>query len=75
MEWYINIIIIITRKPALSLSYVFWLGHLPRSKIVSKSIFYTKSYIITILNFFWSVKSKKMALQEMVFPIYFKHVI
>ena len=30
----------------------FYFGHFPRSKIVSESSFYTKSYIITILNFF-----------------------
>ena len=48
-----------TRKPALSLSCVFWLGHFPRSKIVSESSFYTNSYIITILNFFWGAFSLK----------------
>ena len=42
-----------TRKTALSLSSVFWLGHFLRSKIVFKSSFYTKSYIYNS-KFFWS---------------------
>ena len=36
----------------------FCLGHFLRSKIVSESSFLLKSYIITILNFFWSVSVK-----------------
>ena len=39
-----------TRKPALSLSCVSWLGHFRKSKIVFESSFYTKSYIITVLK-------------------------
>ena len=42
-----------TRKPALSLSCVFWLGHFLRSKISFESSFLIKCYIITILNFFF----------------------
>ena len=41
------------RKHALLLSCVFWLGHFPRSKIESESIFLIKSYIFSILNFFF----------------------
>ena len=41
-----------TRKPALSLSCVFWLGYFPRSKISSESSFLIKCFIITDLNFF-----------------------
>ena len=41
-----------TRKPALSLSCIFWLGHFLRSKISFESSFIIKCYIITILKFF-----------------------
>ena len=45
-------VLVRTRKPALSLSCVFWLGHFLRSKISFESSFLIKCYIITILNFF-----------------------
>ena len=38
--------------------HVFWLGHFAMSKIESESRFPIKYYIITILNFFWSVLTK-----------------
>ena len=41
-----------TRKRMKVKVQIFQFGHFPRSKIVSESSFYTKSYIITILNFF-----------------------
>ena len=57
-----------TRKPALSLLCVFWFGHFPRFKLVSESIFYTKTYIITILNFFFGASKNGLS-------IVFKNVI
>ena len=48
-------VLVRTRKPALSLSGIFWLGHFLRSKISFESSFQQKCYIITDLNFFWSI--------------------
>ena len=43
--------LIMLRKPALSLSCLFWLGNFPRSKIISESIKKKiESHIITILK-------------------------
>ena len=43
--------------------HVFRLGHFLMSKIKSESIFLIKYYIITILNFFWSILAY-IALQQ-----------
>ena len=61
------------QKNALSLSCVFRLGHFPRSKIESKSIFLTKYFIFTILFFlehfgYYLTKSKNG------FPIAFSNL-
>ena len=60
-----------TRKPALSLLCVFWLGHFPRSKIVFESSFYRKSYIITILKKFLERFVLKKGASKNKFPIVF----
>ena len=39
-----------TRKHALSLSCIFWLGHFPKSKNSFESSFLIKCYIITVLK-------------------------
>ena len=40
----------LTRKPALSLSCVFGLGHFPKSKIDFESSFLIKSYTVTVVK-------------------------
>ena len=65
-----------TRKYALSLSCVFWLGHFPRSKISFESSFLIKCYIITDLNFFLGAfrsvfKKVKKWISHCIFKMWF----
>ena len=60
-----------TRKPMKVKVQVIQFVHFPRSKIVSESSFYTKSYIITILKKIQSVLSKKNGAPKNGFPIVF----
>ena len=49
--------------------------HFPRSKIISESSFPIKSYIITVLNFFWSVLVSIQKSKKIYFPLYFQKQI
>jgi hypothetical protein len=64
-----------TRKPALSLSCVFWLGHFQGPKLLLKAFLHTILYKYYYKNNFLAFCLKKMGLKKMDFPLYFKNVI
>ena len=61
-----------TRKPALSLSCVFWLGHFPRSNIVSESSFLHKVIYNYYSIFLGAFCLKKWRLKKWISHCIFK---
>ena len=55
--------------------HVFWFGHIPSSRIKSKSFFVIRCYIISVLNFFVERFGPQNGVQKNNFLLYFQKVI